>query len=232
MTPAPEQGGIKGWSQDDRPREKLALKGQSALSLAELLAILIGSGTREKSAVALCREILSDHDDSLSKLASVTRDQLQTYKGVGPAKATTILAALELARRMRSASGGKMESITNSSEVYRHMHQYLAHLKHEEFWIILLNRALKILATKQISRGGMSSTVADPKVIFTAALQESATAVVLVHNHPSGRAKPSEADKALTRKLSEAGKHMEITVSDHIIYTDDSYFSFSDEGML
>ncbi len=232
MTTSPESGGIKGWSEDDRPREKLALKGQSALSLAELLAILIGSGTREKSAVALCRDILSDHGDDLANLATVTRDQLQSYKGVGPAKATTILAALELARRMRSAKGGKVEKITNSSEAYRHMHQYLAHLKHEEFWIILLNRAMKVLATRQVSQGGLSATVVDPKVIFTAALQESATAVVLVHNHPSGRAVPSEADRALTRKLTLAGQHMEIKINDHIIYTDDAYFSFNDRGML
>ena len=222
---------IKQWAEEDRPREKLLLKGRSALSNAELLGILIGSGTKELTAVDLGKLILEQSNNDLNKIARLSVQELKKFKGIGDARAINIVSALELGRR-RSTEDLKPEKITGSSDVYESMKPELSDLPHEEFWLLLLNRANKIIKKQPISQGGVSGTVADPKLIFNHALNHLASSVILVHNHPSGNIKPSEADKRLTKQLFEAGKLLEITVLDHIIFTDSAYFSFADENLL
>lgn len=222
---------IKQWAEEDRPREKLLLKGKSALSNAELLGILIGSGTKELTAVDLARLILEQNNNDLNKIARLSVQELKKFKGIGDARAINIVSALELGRR-RSNDVLKTDKITGSADVYESMKPELADLPHEEFWLLLLNRANKIIKKQPISQGGVSGTVADPKIIFNHALNHLASSVILVHNHPSGNVKPSEADKRLTRQLYEAGKLLEIAVLDHIIFTDNAYFSFADENLL
>ena len=222
---------IKQWAEEDRPREKLLLKGKSALSNAELLGILIGSGTKELTAVDLGKLILEQSNNDLNKIARLSVQELKKFKGIGDARAINIVSALELGRR-RSPEDLKPEKITGSSDVYESMKPELSDLPHEEFWLLLLNRANKIIKKQPISQGGVSGTVADPKLIFNHALNHLASSVILVHNHPSGNIKPSEADKRLTKQLFEAGKLLEITVLDHIIFTDSAYFSFADENLL
>ena len=222
---------IKQWAEEDRPREKLLLKGKSALSNAELLGILIGSGTKELTAVDLGKLILEQSNNDLNKIARLSVQELKKFKGIGDARAINIVSALELGRR-RSPEDLKPEKITGSSDVYESMKPELSDLPHEEFWLLLLNRANKIIKKQPISQGGVSGTVADPKLIFNHALNHLASSVILVHNHPSGNTKPSEADKRLTKQLFEAGKLLEIAVLDHIIFTDNAYFSFADENLL
>jgi DNA repair protein RadC len=222
---------IKQWAEEDRPREKLLLKGKSALSNAELLGILIGSGTRELTAVDLAKMILEQNNNDLNKIARLSVQELKKFKGIGDARAINIVSALELGRR-RTTEDLVLEKISGSSDVYESMKPILADLPHEEFWLLLLNRANKIIKKQPISRGGVSGTVADPKLIFNHALNHLASSVILVHNHPSGNTKPSEADKRLTKQLFEAGKLLEIAVLDHIIFTDNAYFSFADENLL
>lgn len=223
---------IKSWAEEDRPREKLILKGKSALSEAELIAILIGSGTASLSAVDLAKQILQHSGNNLNDLARLTVKDLMKFKGIGEAKAISIVAALELGRRRKDVEHLKKVKITSSTDVYEHMKAHLLDLSHEEFWVILLNRANKIIKCQQVSSGGVSGTVADPKMIFKIALDELASSIILVHNHPSGNLKPSQADIMLTKKLKEAGKVLEIPVLDHIIFTDENYFSFADENMM
>jgi len=222
---------IKQWAEEDRPREKLLLKGKSALSNAELLGILIGSGTRELTAVDLAKMILEQNNNDLNKIARLNVQELKKFKGIGDARAINIVSALELGRR-RTTAESALEKITGSADVYECMKPALTDLPHEEFWLLLLNRANKIIKKQPISQGGVSGTVADPKLIFNHALNHLASSVILVHNHPSGNTKPSEADKRLTKQLFEAGKLLEIAVLDHIIFTDNSYFSFADENLL
>ena len=222
---------IKQWAEEDRPREKLLLKGKSALSNAELLGILIGAGTKELTAVDLGKLILEQSNNDLNKIARLSVQELKKFKGIGDARAINIVSALELGRR-RSPEDLKPEKITGSSDVYESMKPELSDLPHEEFWLLLLNRANKIIKKQPISQGGVSGTVADPKLIFNHALNHLASSVILVHNHPSGNIKPSEADKRLTKQLFEAGKLLEIAVLDHIIFTDNAYFSFADENLL
>ena len=222
---------IKQWAEEDRPREKLLLKGKSALSNAELLGILIGSGTRELTAVDLAKMILEQNNNDLNKIARLNVQELKKFKGIGDARAINIVSALELGRR-RTTAESELEKITGSAEVYECMKPALTDLPHEEFWLLLLNRANKIIKKQPISQGGVSGTVADPKLIFNHALNHLASSVILVHNHPSGNTKPSEADKRLTKQLFEAGKLLEIAVLDHIIFTDNAYFSFADENLL
>ena len=222
---------IKQWAEEDRPREKLLLKGKSALSNAELLGILIGSGTRELTAVDLAKTILDQSNNDLNKIARLSVQDLKKFKGIGDAKAINIVSALELSRR-RSSEDSTTEKITGSADVYEFMKPELTDLGHEEFWLLLLNRANKIIKKQPISQGGVSGTVADPKLIFNHALNHLASSIILVHNHPSGNTKPSEADKRLTRQLFEAGKFLEIAVLDHIIFTDNAYFSFADQNLL
>ena len=223
---------IKFWAEDDRPREKLLLKGRAACSDAELLAILIGSGTRELSALELSKEILHKAGNDLHLFSRMGIKELCTVKGVGEAKAVTILAALELGRRRKELEKRRIEKITSSQQVYSNMRQHLQDLMHEEFWVILLNRANEIIKILRISTGGMSGTVADGKMIFRQALEYGAQGIILVHNHPSGQLSPSENDKQLTIKMVDFGRYIDLQVLDHVIFTDHGYYSFADEGKL
>lgn len=223
---------ILSWAEEDRPREKLLLKGKAALSDAELIAILIGSGTRELSAVDLSKVILQKAVNNLNELAKLSIKDLMKVKGIGEAKAISIIAALELGRRRKESEGVRRALISSSRDAYEQIQPYLLDLPHEEFWLLLLNRANEVIKPVQVSQGGVSGTVADPKIIFKFAIENLSSAIILVHNHPSGNLKPSEADKELTRRLSSAGKLLEIPVLDHLIFTDGGYLSFADEGML
>lgn len=223
---------IKSWAEDDRPREKLLQKGRTALSDAELIAILIGSGNRQLSAVELSKQILSSVSNNLHDLGKQSVKDLMKFKGIGEAKAISIVAALELGRRRKSQEGIEKPKITSSDDAYQVVYPLLADLPHEEFHVIYLNRANKVMFTQAISRGGVSGTVADAKLIFQPAIQQLCSSVILCHNHPSGQLKPSQADIQLTKKLIQAGKVLEISVLDHIIVADKSYFSFADEGMM
>lgn len=223
---------IKSWAEEDRPREKLLLKGRAALSNAELIGILIGSGTPQLSAVDVAKLILNAVDHDLNALARLTVKELQKHKGIGEAKAISIISALELGRRRKEAAPAPKTHITCSADIYEYIRPHLLDLPHEEFWIILLNRANAIVKKIQISRGGVAGTVADPKLIFKHALENLASALILVHNHPSGQLKPSTADIALTKKLQAAGKVLDLPILDHLIFTDSSYYSFADEELL
>jgi len=223
---------IKQWAEEDRPREKLMLKGRHALSDAELIAILIGSGTAESSAVEIARSILQNVHDNLMELGRLTISDLEKYKGVGPARAITITAALELGKRRNESVSIEKAMIRRSEDAYTMFKTAMGDQPYEEFWILLLNRANRLLRKCCISEGGISGTVVDPKKIFKIALDHHASAIILGHNHPSGNTKPSESDIRITNKILEAGKVLEVSVLDHIIVTDDSFFSFSDQGML
>jgi DNA repair protein RadC len=221
---------INQWAEDDRPREKLLLKGKAVLSDAELLAILLGSGTVSVSAVDLAKQILASTNHNLHELAKLSLKDLMKFKGIGEAKGITIISALELGRRRKNSEPKKRDKITASTDVHEIMSPYLLDAHREEFWVILLNRANEVIRTEKISEGGVSGTVADPKLIFKTALDHLASALILVHNHPSGNLKPSQADLQLTHKMKEAGKFLEIPVLDHVIFTDHGFYSFVDEG--
>ncbi len=223
---------IKSWAEDDRPREKLLLKGKNALSDAELLAILLGSGTRHESALDLAKGILKDMQESLSELSRLSLEGLMKYKGIGEAKAVTVLAALELGKRRNEAIVIEKDKITNSRDAFEIFRSRLGDLPYEEFRIILLNKANKVIRSCSISEGGISGTVVDPKKIFKIALDHHASSIILGHNHPSGNIQPSEADQKITKKLKEAGNMLDVAVLDHLIIGDDKYFSFADEGMV
>lgn len=224
--------GIKSWAEDDRPREKMLLKGKAALSDAELLAILLGQGTRNFTAVDLAKEVLRLAENDLFQLSRLTITDLKKVKGIGEAKALTIMAALELGRRRKDFAKIEKPVITGSQSVYNHLKPYLSDLKHEEFWILCLSRKLEITKTVQISSGGVTGTVVDPKMIFKHAIENLANGLLLCHNHPSGSLKPSHQDIHLTKKIVEAGKLMDIVVADHLIFTDVGYFSFADNGLI
>ncbi len=223
---------IKHWSPDDRPREKLLLKGTSALSDAELIAILLGTGSHKLSALDLSKRILDSVDHRLSELAKLKAGDLTRIKGIGPAKAITIVAALELGRRRKETDTQEKPKVGSSREAYDIISGDLMDLSHEEFWVLLLNRANRLIRKQRISEGGVSGTVADPKVIFKGALDHLASGIIVVHNHPSGNRSASQSDIDLTRKLREAGKFLEIQLLDHLIVCGPKYFSFADEGML
>lgn len=223
---------IKNWALEDRPREKLLAKGISSLSNAELIAILIGSGSKDESAVELSKIILNKVKNNLNELGKLTVNDLQANKGIGEAKAITIIAALELGRRRKLADILIKNKITSSKDVFELFQPNLADLPYEEFWILLLNRSNKIIDKRKISQGGTSGTVIDVKLILKDAIEKLATSIILCHNHPSGNTQPSEKDISITNKLKEAAKIMEIPVLDHIIITDSSYYSFADEGIL
>ncbi len=224
---------IKNWAVEDRPREKLLSKGISSLSNAELIAILIGSGNREESAVDVSKRILHDVNNNLNELGKSTIEQLQKkYKGIGEAKAISIVAALELGKRRKLSEIQKKHQIKSSNDVYVLMHPTLTDLPHEEFWIILLNRANKVISTQKISQGGIAGTVIDSRLIMKAALEQLASSIILCHNHPSGNKLPSQQDRTITNKLKEAGKLMDLPVLDHLIITESGYYSFADEGLL
>ena len=223
---------INQWAEDDRPREKFLLKGKTALSDSELLAILIGSGTRNESAVQLCQRILASSNHNLTVLSKLSIAQLMQFKGIGEAKAITIAAALELARRRRVEEAVVLEKITSSKAVFELMQPIIGELAHEEFWVIYLNNANKIIYKSQISKGGITGTLVDSRVIFKIAFEYNATALILLHNHPSGKLQASQADITLTKNLQQASKSLEILILDHIIITENHYFSFADEGIL
>jgi DNA repair protein RadC len=223
---------IKNWAEDDRPREKLIQKGKVSLSDAELLAILIGSGSRDQSAVDLCKKILSGAGNSLSELGKLSINQLTGYKGIGQAKAVAIVAALELGRRRRTEEALEKKKITSSASVFELMQPIIGELPHEEFWIIYLNNSNKVIDQLQLSKGGITGTLVDVRLALKKALELGATSIILNHNHPSGNLSPSSADKQLTQKLKTAGESLDIKILDHIIVTEKSYFSFADEGLL
>ena len=223
---------IKCWAEDDRPREKLMHKGRTALSDAELIAILLGSGSRDKSAVELAREILQSSENNLHELGRQSLKNLMKFKGIGEAKAISVIAALELGRRRKETEPKKKAVITSSHAAYEILLPFLSDLNHEEFWVLCLSRANHVIAKHQMSKGGLSSTVVDPKIIFEKALSEQASALILAHNHPSGNLKASEADKRLTAKIKKGGELLDIQLLDHIILAGDSYLSFADEGLL
>lgn len=223
---------IKDWDEADRPREKLMAQGKNALSNSELLAILLGSGNREKSAVELAKEILDSAQNNLNELGRLDINQLKKFKGIGEAKAITLMAAMELGRRRKTANPLSRPKVTCSKDAYDYISPKIADLPHEEFWILLLNRANKIIGEKRISEGSLSSSIADPKKVFKMALEQSVSAIILSHNHPSGNRKPSKEDIRLTKKLVEGGKILEIAVLDHIIVANQTYFSFADESYI
>lgn len=223
---------IKYWAEDDKPREKLMLKGKSVLSDAELIAILIGSGSRTESAVELSKRILISTDNNLNALGKLSLKQLTVFKGIGEAKAIAIIAALELGRRRRAEESLELQKITSSKAVFEIMQPIVGELPHEEFWVLYLNNSNKVIYKTQISKGGITGTVVDTRIIYKTALEHNATSLILCHNHPSGVLQASDADKQITRKLKEAGKQLDVLVLDHVIVTEKSYFSFADEGIL
>lgn len=223
---------IKSWAEEDRPREKLLIKGRHVLTDAELIAILIGSGTKKESAVELSKRILAHFGNNLNELAKLSVYDLVKFKGIGEAKAISIVAALELGRRRRESEPGKRERITSSRDIFQFMNAQFLDLPHEEFHVLLLNRSNAVIRKEFVSRGGVSGTVVDPKIIFKIALDNLASSIILCHNHPSGNLRPSEQDISLTKKIKEAGLLLEMPILDHLIITDTGYFSFADEGMM
>jgi DNA repair protein RadC len=223
---------ITTWAEEDRPREKLLAQGRRSLSDAELIAILIGSGSRSESAVDLSKRILQAYENNLNTLGKLSVQELSKFKGIGEAKAISIIAALELGRRRKEVDTPVLTSIFSSSDIFNVLESYFADLLHEEFWIILLNKRNAILNKILISKGGLAGTVADPKIIFKAALEHNAASIILAHNHPSGNLKPSSADIRLTKKLVEAGNMLDISILDHVIFCDKKYYSFADAGEI
>ncbi len=223
---------IKRWAKDDRPREKLLLKGVESLSDSELIAILINHGTKEKSAVSLAKEILLLGKNNLDELGKLSINEFIRVKGIGEAKSITIIAALELGRRRHASKILPKSTITNSADIANYLQIKLKDLRHEVFAVFFLNRANKINHFEIISEGGITGTVADPRIILKKALEEDAVSIILCHNHPSGNLKPSKADEELTLKIKSAAKYFDITVLDHLIVSDGGYFSFADEGIL
>ena len=223
---------IKDWAVEDRPREKLIKKGIVTLSNAEIIALLIGTGSRQETAVALSQRILMDAGNNLNKLGKRTVRELQKYNGIGEAKAIAIVAALELGRRRKTEAVEDKKQIKSSQDVFALMHPQLEDLPHEEFWVVLLNRANKIIDKRKISHGGMTGTVTDVKIILKEAIDQRATGIIMCHNHPSGNTHPSKADFNITRKLKNAAAYLDIQVLDHVITGEKNYYSFADEGTL
>ncbi|MDH5598023.1 MAG: DNA repair protein RadC [Cyclobacteriaceae bacterium] len=223
---------IKQWAEEDRPREKLLLKGKHILTDAELLAIIIGSGTKKQSAVELAKHILLDFENDLNALARQNVKELMRFKGIGEARAINIVAAFELSRRRSPEGVTEDRFIRSSKDIFELYKSQFMDLAHEEFWVVLLNRRNKVLKQQFISSGGVAGTVVDPKIIFKHALSELATSIILIHNHPSGNKKASHEDIRITKKLHQAGELMEVKVLDHIIFAGNDYYSFADEGLI
>lgn len=222
---------INDWKIDDRPREKLCASGAASLSDSELLAILINSGTRDKSAIELAREILAIADNSLNGIHGLSLERLCSFQGMGKAKASRIIASLELAARLQCETSVPAMSITSSESVYRIFGPLLRNLNHEECWVIFLNRANRIISKEKVSTGGISATVMDSRIIIKKAVEKLACGIILVHNHPSGNPAPSELDRRQTKLLKEAAKLLDIALLDHIIIAGNKYFSFCDENL-
>ncbi|MFT4534135.1 MAG: DNA repair protein RadC [Saprospiraceae bacterium] len=223
---------IKSWSEEDRPREKMMLKGREALSDAELLAILIGSGNTEMSAVGLSQLILSSSDNNLHELGRKELSDFMAFKGIGEAKAITIAAALEMGRRRQLTDPKEQPKIQSSRDAYNLIAPIIADNNFEEFWILLLNRGSKLIKKIKISSGGVNAVLADPRLIFKHAIENLSSVIILVHNHPSGNLKPSREDINITKKLHEGAKLLDMSVPDHLIITQEGYFSFADEGLM
>ncbi len=220
------------WAEEDRPREKLLRKGKAALSDAELIAILIGTGTAACSAVDLSRMLLASVGNNLAAVARMSISDLTKFKGIGEAKAISIISALELGRRRKDQEPPKLLKVTGSRQVYELMRPDLYDEPVEQVFLLLLNRTNGIIKKEHVSRGGVTASVVDPKVVFKFALEQGAHSLILIHNHPSGNLQPSDADKRLTERLQKIGRELEIPLVDHLIYTDQGYFSFADEGMM
>lgn len=227
-----EKLSIKSWALDDRPREKLVAKGKTVLSDAELMAILIGSGNRQESAVALSQRMLQSVEGNINELAKLSIEKLMTFKGIGEAKAVNIIAALELGKRRQLENLLEKPKITGSKDVFNLMQPIIGDLSHEEFWVLFLNNSNKVLAKHQVSKGGLTATVVDVRLLFKQALELFSVAIIVCHNHPSGKLKPSDADLHLTQKIKNAGTTLDIKLLDHLIITENAYFSFADEGVL
>ncbi|MBN2746709.1 MAG: DNA repair protein RadC [Bacteroidales bacterium] len=223
---------IKHWDEMDKPREKLLAKGKDALSDSELLGILLGSGTRDLSAVELAREILTNNNSNLNSLAALSVADLMKYKGIGEAKAITITAALELGRRRRESEVLQKRKITSSHDIFEYMLPVMDNKPYEEFWVVLLTRSNSIISREMISIGSLTASLADPRKIYKLAIEKLAAAIILCHNHPSGNLKPSESDIQLTKKLKEGGLLLDISVLDHLIFGENAYFSFADTGLI
>ncbi len=223
---------IRNWSEDDRPREKLMSKGKSALSDAELIAIIIGSGSRNETAVGLGKRILSAAGNNLNALGKLSLPQLMSFKGIGEAKAIAIAAAMELGRRRREEAPADLTKIASSQTVFDLMRPIIGELPHEEFWVLYLNNSNKVVHRSQLSKGGITGTVVDVRLAFKSAFECNATGMILCHNHPSGTLTPSDADRQITKKLKQAGENLDIKILDHLIITESHYLSFADEGLL
>jgi DNA repair protein RadC len=223
---------INQWAEDDRPREKMLLKGKSALSDSELLAILIGSGSRNESAVQLCQRILAATNNNLNQLGKLSVSKLMEFKGIGEAKAITIIAALELGRRRRLEEAIEVKKINSSKMVFEIMQPIIGELQHEEFWVLYLNNSNNVIHKSQLSKGGITGTIVDTRLIFKTALEQNATALILTHNHPSGKLVASDQDIQITKKLKLAAQQLDITILDHIIITETGFYSFNDEGIF
>ena len=223
---------IKSWALDDRPREKLLAKGRTALSNAELIAILIGSGNKEESAVDLSKRILQSVDHNINRLGRMSVEKLMKFKGIGEAKAITILTALELGKRREHEPSSEIKKIATSKDVFYLMNPLFMDKTFEEFWVIYLNNSNKILSKELCSKGGITSTVVDIRLLYKRALELSAVGVIVCHNHPSGNTKPSVSDRELTNKIKQAGESLDIQLLDHLIITEKSYFSFADQGEI
>ena len=232
MQEKPTSLSIKFWSDGDKPREKLVQKGQSILSDAELIAILIGSGSRNESAVQLSKRILASVNNNLNELGKLSIKQLVQFKGIGEAKAVTIAAALEMGRRRRGEDAQKITKITSSKSVFELLQPLIGELQHEEFWIVYLNNSNKVLHKAQLSKGGITGTLVDVRLVMKQALELGAVGLILAHNHPSGTLKPSAADKQITQKLKRSAEVLDIKVLDHLIITQKEYYSFADQGIL
>ncbi|GGE37654.1 RadC family protein [Psychroflexus planctonicus] len=232
MSASSEYFSIKNWSESDRPREKLLLKGKENLSDAELLAILIGSGSRNESAVSLCKRILKDNEHKINQLAKLDVKQLMQYKGIGEAKAISIVAALELGRRRRGEEALQRPKIKSSATVFEVMQPLIGDLPHEEFWVLLLNNSNKIIHKFALSKGGITGTLVDLRLLFKNALAFGCVSLILAHNHPSGNLNPSASDIKLTKQIKEGSLTLDLKLLDHLIITEKSYYSFADEAIL
>jgi len=230
--PDPSHIAIHAWAEDDQPREKLLQKGRQALSDAELIAILLGSGSRGESAVALAQRILRGVDNNLQELGKISVTDLQNHKGMGTAKSVTLIAALELGRRRQLSDLRERPRINSSQDSYKAIAPLINDLSHEEFWLLLLNRNNEIIGRERLSTGGFSSTVVDVKMVFKIAIDARAIAFIAVHNHPSGNLNPSQADEIITKKLLEASKILEIQLLDHLIISEQGYYSFRDHDKM
>lgn len=223
---------IKSLAEDDRPREKLMLMGRQSLSDAELIAIILGSGNNEETAVQLAQRMLADNNHSINSLAKLSLNDLKKYKGVGEAKAVSIAAAFEIGRRRKDTETNERIKITSSEVAYKVLQKRLSDLPHEEFWMLILNRANHVVREECISKGGLASTIVDARIVCKMAIENNASGIILSHNHPSGQVQPSAEDKNITKRLKEALRMFDINLFDHIIVGDQQYFSFNDEGLL